>query len=338
MRRRLAKLIIRRMIKNWLAYMSLVTVFIGISGCQPKQKYPGAYEGIVEFDERALGFEVAGRVLEVDVDRGDTVKAKQRLATLDDSLERTARAAREAEANAAGAQVSLLKAGSRPADIRSVAAQVRAARASEALLEKNAKRERGLLDKGVSTQSAVDQIEARLKEATAQRQSLQHKLQSLREGARKQEIQGAEAKATAADKAVSLEDERIRRYELRALHEGTVLDVHVEPGEVVAPGAPVLTVADTHHPYADVFVPQGKLDGIRVGDKATVHVDSLHDTLGGHVEDIARRTEFTPRFLFSERERPNLVVRVRVRIDDPKQRLHAGIPAFVDIARAGSGK
>ncbi len=292
---------------------------------------------MVEFDERVLAFEVGGRVMHVDVERGDSVKAKARLASLDDSLELTARAAREAEADAAAAQVSLLKAGSRPQEIRSVAAQVRAARASEALLAKNAKREQGLLAKGVSTQSAVDEIEARLSEATAQRQSLEHRLQLLREGARKQEIQGAEAKATAADKAVSLENQRLGRYELHALADGTVLDVHVEPGEVVGPGSPVVTLADTHHPYADVFVPQGEIDEIHVGDKAVVHVDSLPDTVGGHVEDIARRTEFTPRFLFSERERPNLVVRVRVRIDDPKQRLHAGLPAFVDIAR-GHGK
>jgi hypothetical protein len=49
------------------------------------------------------------------------------------------------------------------------------------------------------------------------------------------------------------------------------------------------------------------------------------------VEDIARRTEFTPKFLFSERERPNLVVRVKIRVEDPGERLHAGVPAFVVI-------
>jgi hypothetical protein len=37
--------------------------------------------------------------------------------------------------------------------------------------------------------------------------------------------------------------------------------------------------------------------------------------------------------LFSERERPNLVVRVRVRIEDPKRLLHAGVPVFVTIDR-----
>ena len=53
------------------------------------------------------------------------------------------------------------------------------------------------------------------------------------------------------------------------------------------------------------------------------------------MEHIASQTEFTPRFLFSPRERPNLVVRVRVRIEDPEERLHAGVPAFVTIEGAG---
>jgi hypothetical protein len=44
------------------------------------------------------------------------------------------------------------------------------------------------------------------------------------------------------------------------------------------------------------------------------------------------RTEFTPRYLFSEGERENLVLRVRVRIEDPKRELHGGVPAFVTLA------
>jgi hypothetical protein len=47
------------------------------------------------------------------------------------------------------------------------------------------------------------------------------------------------------------------------------------------------------------------------------------------VERINSKAEFTPRFLFSERERENLVIRVRVRIDDREHVLRAGVPAFV---------
>jgi hypothetical protein len=53
--------------------------------------------------------------------------------------------------------------------------------------------------------------------------------------------------------------------------------------------------------------------------------------LAGTVEHVSRRTEFTPRYIFSREERANLVVRVRVRIDDGKRTLHPGTPAFVRI-------
>jgi HlyD family secretion protein len=62
-----------------------------------------------------------------------------------------------------------------------------------------------------------------------------------------------------------------------------------------------------------------------------VRVDAVNTPFSGKVEYVAPETEFTPKFLFSDRERPHLVVRVRVRVDDPDRRLHAGIPAFARI-------
>jgi HlyD family secretion protein len=129
---------------------------------------------------------------------------------------------------------------------------------------------------------------------------------------------------------------RVTRHDLTALAPGRILEVHVEPGEIVAAGTPVVTVADTSHPYADVFVPQGNLDGIHIGSEASVAVDATAEIFHGRVEDVGRRTEFTPRYIFSERERPNLVVRVRVRIDDPGEKLHAGVPTFVTFDGKGA--
>jgi HlyD family secretion protein len=130
-------------------------------------------------------------------------------------------------------------------------------------------------------------------------------------------------------------DERVARYQLTAPIAGTILDVAFEPGVLVGVGAPVVTLADPSHPYVDVFVPEGELAGIDVGDRASVAVDALAEPVPGRVEWVARTTEFTPRFLFSETERANLVVRVRVRLDDRGERLHAGVPAFATIAREG---
>jgi HlyD family secretion protein len=309
----------------------LFAAVLAVGACERAPARPGAFQGVVELDERLLGFETGGRVTAVLVQRGAQVSAGEALATLDDALERVSHESRQAEVEAVRARAALVRAGSRPEEIRAMAAQVRAAEANEALLKKNLARQRTLFGTGAVSQASLDEVESRLAGATAEREALDQRLRELKNGARKQEIQSAEAQVDAATTAVKLETERLARLDLHAVEAGTVLDVHVDPGEIVAPGTPVVTVADTSHPYVEVFVPQGELEGVRIGALATVRVDATSTPFAARVENVGRRTEFTPRYLFSERERPSLVVRVRVRVDDPEQRLHAGVPAFVDI-------
>jgi HlyD family secretion protein len=191
---------------------------------------------------------------------------------------------------------------------------------------------RKLQGEGALTTADLDRAEGDLARASNERQALQQRLALARKGARPEEIARARTRARSAESAVALEDERLARYTLTSLIAGTVLDVHAKAGELAGAGRPAATIADTAHPYVDVFVPQGALGGIQVGSRASVRVDATSAALPGRVEWLSPRTEFTPRYVFSERERPNLVVRVRVRVDDASARLHAGVPAFAAVA------
>lgn len=296
---------------------------------------PEPLQGVVELDERSLGFEVGGRLADVTIEEGEKLEPGKTIARLDDTIARVARDARTAEVAAARAQVELIKAGARPEEVRAMGAQIQAVRATEQLLSENLERQSMLAGRGAAPAARTDELTAQLAQARAQRAALSQQQRALRTGAREQEIQVALARLQAAETALQGEEERIARYVLRADRAGTVLRVHADPGEVVAPGAPVVTVADVEHPYVDVFVPQGETGGLRVGLPARVRVDAQREPFRARIEHVSRRTEFTPRFLFSERERPNLVLRVRVRIDDPDQRLLAGLPAFVTLDRNG---
>jgi HlyD family secretion protein len=291
------------------------------------------FQGIIEHEERVLAFELPGRVLSIAVQRGDTVAAGTLVAALDDSTERLALTRIRREAEAAGARAGLVRAGSRGEEIRGMEAQIRAAAAAEAQLARELARTQALAASGARPAVALEEAGSRLRQATAEREALEERLQALRRGARPVERAGADAEAAAADAAVQVEEARLAKHQLRAVSDGVVLDRHVEPGEVVGAGSPVVTIADTRRPYIDVFVPQAALAGIRVGVAATVRTDADAQPIAGRVELVSPRTEFTPRFLFSERERPNLVVRVRVRLADPEQRLHAGVPGFVHLDR-----
>jgi len=323
--------IISRMINNklWL----LAGVVAGLIACRAQEQPPDRLQGVIELTERNLAFEVGGRVVSVAVKEGDRVEANQVLAVLDTTLESALRSTRSKEAEAAEAQVALVQAGSRPEETRAVRAELQAFKVSEAQLERTLQREQELLAKSVTTQVMVEEAQSRLDAARAQRRALEERLKAFERGARREEVASVQAHAAAVKEAVELEEQRILLHELRAPIAGTVLEVHAELGEVLGIGAPMLTLGDTQHPYAEVFVPQGELAGIKVGGGAAVFIDTHPAPFHGTVENIARRTEFTPRYLFSARERPNLVVRVRVRVDDPEEKLFAGIPAFVKIEK-----
>jgi HlyD family secretion protein len=323
------------MIKNCRAPGSglrrAVVLFALLAACRSSPATPPGFQGVVEYDDRLVSFDAAGRILSVPIHRGDVVKPGDVLATVEDRAERLQRAARAAEVVVAQADVALAAAPPRKEDVGALEAEVAAAQASEDLLTKSAVRARKLHGDGALTSADLDRAEGDLARASKERQALQQRLALARKGARPEEIARARTRARSAETAVALEDERLARYTLDSLIAGTVLDVHAKVGELAGVGRPAATIADTAHPYVDVFVPQGALAGVQVGSRASVRVDATNAALPGRVEWISPRTEFTPRYLFSERERPNLVVRVRVRIDDPAARLHAGVPAFAEV-------
>jgi multidrug resistance efflux pump len=291
------------------------------------------YQGVVELHERVLSFEVAGRVKELRVRRGERVAAAQVLAVLDDSLERPQREARAAEARAADAQLDLLRAGARGEDLRAAEAQLRGAKAVEETLADQRARTKKLRIEGTVPPAQLEEVQGQYDRAVADRQAAEERLAALRAGARSQEVRAALARSSQAHAALDAADARLSRFVLYAETSGAVLDTHVEPGEVAQPATPVVTLGETHRPFVDVFVPQGDLAGLRPGLKALVRVDAEKDRFTGAVEMVGRTVEFTPRYLFSEKERPALVIRVRIDVEDSQERLHAGTPAFAEFVR-----
>src|SRR5262249_53984363 len=141
--------------------LTFALAFTG-AACRRDDADENRYQGVIEYEERDLAFEVLGRLVERPVVEGQTVKAGDLLARLDDTLEKSARDARAAEAQAMHDQLGLLKSGARAEDIRAMEAQVRAARAGEALLTTNLERTRKLYEGKAAPPASVDQLESDL--------------------------------------------------------------------------------------------------------------------------------------------------------------------------------
>lgn len=318
------------------ASLLAAAVIVGAMGsCRPESKIPTGYQGIVEHDDRHLGFRVGGQLREIRFERGDIIEEGALIAVLDDTAELPILLAREADLAQTRANAALVYAGPRVEEVRSTMAELDGARAALREARANLDRHRNLPEAAATARSLVAELDAAYAQSKAQVRMLQERLKQLRKGARPEELAASDAAVLAAEAAVEAEKERLALYSLYAAERVTVLDVPVRIGEVVAAGATVATVADTTHPYVDVFVPQQSLAGLNVGLPARVRVDAEDDSFDGEIEHIAPTTEFTPRYLFSPTERPNLVVRVRVRVSDPDERLHAGVPAFAGFEIKG---
>jgi HlyD family secretion protein len=324
------------MINNY-GRMGLLAVGL-LAGCRQPGTPRDELQGVVEIHQRVLGFQLPGRLATLEVRRGQIVRAGQILARLDDTLERPQRNGQAAQVAAAQAQLDLVQAGARGQEIRAAEAEVRATQAAETTARDTARRARTLRAAGASTPQQLDDAEGALSRATAEREATEQRLAVTRAGARSQEIRGAQARLEAARAALALADARLGDHVLRAPMDGAILDTHAEPGEILGAGGAVATLGAIDRPYVDLFVPEGDVGGARVGQHAEVHVDSLPGRVfTGAVEDVGQRTEFTPRYLFSPKERPNLVVRVRVDLQDPQHQLRAGLPAMGRLLASSAG-
>ncbi|HSO40745.1 MAG TPA: hypothetical protein VLT33_49810, partial [Labilithrix sp.] len=122
------------MVKNDAAGVCVAIALVAagaLLGCPSPSAGAPDYQGIVEYEERVLGFELSGRLERVDVKRGDVVTAQQPLAVVDATLEKLSRDTRASEIETARADVALLEAGAKREDVAALAAQVRAAVATE---------------------------------------------------------------------------------------------------------------------------------------------------------------------------------------------------------------
>ena len=110
--------------------------------------------------------------------------------------------------------------------------------------------------------------------------------------------------------------------------DGVALDLVVHQGEVAAPGAALLTVADLAAVNLVVYVPETKIGQIHLGQEVQVTVDSFPgQTFKGQVAHIADRAEYTPRNVATLEERVNLVFAVEIRLSNDAGLLKPGMPA-----------
>lgn len=141
-------------------------------------------------------------------------------------------------------------------------------------------------------------------------------------------VDAAKAEHRAAEALLKLARIRLGYATLTSPVNGIVLVRAAQPGEVVAVGAPVVTLGDLETVFFQGYLPATDLGRVRLGQKAAVTTDTFPGKeYAGTVAFISPRAEFTPKTVETYKERVTLVYRLRVRLANPNQELKPGMPA-----------
>lgn len=141
------------------------------------------------------------------------------------------------------------------------------------------------------------------------------------------QLEAAQAQLEAELDAVGLE---LDKYVVLAPVNGVVITRNIQPGELILPGSPAMTIGQLDELTLTVYLPEDRYGQVSLGDMALATVDSYPgESFEAVVVRIANRAEFTPRNVQTEEDRRSTVYAIVLRVDDPERKLKPGMPADV---------
>ncbi len=300
--------------------------------------------GYVEATEVRVAGEVGGRLVEVKVAEGDRVSAGDLVARLDTADTELALRRAGADREQAQAQLSLVRAGARPEDVRQAAAQVQSAQADvkaaqaeldaaaadlerfEKLLRANA----GSVKQRDDARTRRDVAQSRVRAAQERAQAGADALARLRAGARPQEFDAAAARVAAVDAQIASLQKTAGDAILKSPVSGIVTAKMLDAGEMAAPRMPIAVITDLDHAWANLYVDERLVPRLTIGQAATLITDAAQ-RLNGTITFISPKAEFTPRNVQTAEERSKLVYRVKVTTDNKAGVLKPGMPVEAEL-------
>ncbi|MBA3502429.1 MAG: efflux RND transporter periplasmic adaptor subunit [Deltaproteobacteria bacterium] len=238
---------------------------------------PGRVEPVR--DPVKLGFEVQGRIIAIDVEEGDAVKAGQVLARLDDRLARARVTASKAGLAQAKARYRLARRGPRNEDLAAARAEADAAAAAAEHRGSEQVRSERLGEVGAVASAVVDADSAAARVAKAQASAATARYQSLARGTRTEQVEEAAAAIALAQSELDAAKVGLDQTLLRAPTDGVILRRSAEVGSIVTltVPAPVVTLADLGHLEIRAEIDEADVAAISLGKVAYATADAYGD-------------------------------------------------------------
>jgi multidrug resistance efflux pump len=314
--------------------------------------------GTVDANEVEVSARIPGRIQTLTVKEGDTVKAGQLIAVIEsDDLEAALKAAEAAAASQrsklnGSVDTQRQNSGETTSATVSAEAQVRVADASlaqaKAQLEHqqaDTSRTVALAQQGIMSAQARDEMVTAQQAAQAAVNAAQSTLSAAQANLRQArahellaQVSAQTVVSTRADvaNARALADQaRIEKSyaEVLAPVSGRVNVWAARQGEVVAMGAPIVTIMDLTQTWVYAPLPETQSDAVQLNDSLRVVMPS-GATVYGKVINKAAEADFATQRDVSSRKRDIKTIQLKLLIDNPGEEFVPGMTAEIYIPKS----
>ena len=235
---------------------------------------PLTIQGEVSADRVDISSRIAGRVLTLKADVGDTVERGGVMAELESPQLVAARFAAQAALAVARADLDRIN-STRPETIAARQADLDAAKADVTLNQETYRRQTELARTGNAPQARVDEVTRNLELSIRKQESAQAALQFATTGASKEERALAAAQVKQAEATLNQRDVDVDEFIIRSPIIGQVTTRVAAVGENFSAGAPMFSMIDMKNLWFTFNLREDLLGGLKIGDKFDVIVPAL---------------------------------------------------------------
>ncbi|HNP95109.1 MAG TPA: HlyD family efflux transporter periplasmic adaptor subunit [Cyclobacteriaceae bacterium] len=276
-------------------YLFLISLMV-LAGCGNGDDQFDA-TGNFEADETIISSEAAGKILQFNIQEGQTLKAGEVVGYIDTLQLRLKKKQLQLSAKAVMArQPDTAK------QLATIREQIETAKKEKARFE-------SLLKDDAATQKQVDDLTAQLallqKQYDALQSSLNTTTSSLQSEVKPIEVQ------------VEQLQDQIRKSQIINPVNGTVLVKYAEENEVTAPGKALYKIANLSDIILRAYITGTQLPEIKLNQEVEVLVDNSeggYKTYKGVVTWVSDKAEFTPKTIQTKEERANLVYAIKIKV------------------------
>lgn len=307
-------------------------------------RYASTDNAYLQQDKVTITADVSGRIVDALVRENDKVSAGQLLFRINPDPYRIAIAGAEAALATARLQVEQLRAAYQQA-----MAEEKAAADDAVFKQKDFDRQKGLLDKGVSSQASFDAAENALHAAEQVQSQAAQRTESARAALGGDPSIATDAHPTVLA-ALAKRDQAaldLANTEAKAPSAGVVAQSdRLQVGQYVTAATPILALVATGDSWVEANFKETDLTDMLVGEKATITLDAYPGrSFQGEVASIGAGTGAEFSVLPAQNATGNWVkvvqrVPVRIRFTEPVDSvpLRMGLSASVDVdIRSGPG-